>query len=195
MTTRLEIGLDFDGVEADNAGLKSILAKELFDKEISPDRIIKEPELSVEPLTVHEYEAIRTIVYSSRKYGFRMEPVKDSPLYIAKLMEDGHGVRTVTARKGPALEIAREWREQRGIVTPMTGVGSGVPKTEACKGLDVYVDDDWYVLEKLVGVVPNLFLYSERGYNAHIDVDPEKATRVFSWKEFYGEMERISTSQ
>ncbi len=67
----------------------------------------------------------------------------------------------------------------------------GNPKTKACKGLEVYIDDDLPKLEDLVGIVPHLFLFSW-GYNEHVEVG-DVAKRVKSWKDFYAEIRGLNT--
>ena len=74
----------------------------------------------------------------------------------------------------------------------IAGVNLGVTKAKACKGLDVYVDDDLDKLEPLVGIVPNRFLFSW-GYNQHIDVPPSTAKRVDSWQQFYQEIRGLNS--
>ena len=99
-------------------------------------------------------------------------------------------MKIVTSRETLESEIAKEWMQKVDLDLPLTSVGGGVKKTEACRGLDVYVDDDLDKLEHLVGVVLYRFLFSW-GYNQHISVPEATAKRVGSWRHLYQEIESL----
>ena len=111
--------------------------------------------------------------------------------YTQKLVSEGHNLKIITSRGTSELEIVKEWIQKIGLNFTFIGVGGGVKKTEACRGLDVYIDDDLDKLEPLVGIVPYRFLFSW-GYNQHIQVPQSVAKRIESWQHFYEEMVSLS---
>ena len=93
-------------------------------------------------------------------------------------------------QKNLEAQIAHEWLMLHKLMLPITSTGFGNSKAEACKGLDVYVDDDLDKLEPLVGIVPHRFLFTWE-YNTHTSFDPAIAVRVNSWEQFYTEIKKV----
>ena len=183
----MKIGLDFDGVISDCGRLKSDGARFLYGVEIPPERFKKELVVDMGILTLEQYRNLQKQIYGTREIGLTMLPV-DGVLELApKLQEDGHDLMIVTSRGEPESEIAREWMRLKSLDLHLVGVGSGASKADACKGLDVYIDDDLDKLEPLVDSVPHRYLFSW-GYNQHIQVPQSIAKRIESWKHFYEEI-------
>jgi len=187
----MRIGLDFDGVISDCGRLKCQGAKMLYGVEISPERFKKELVVDTGILTLEQYRHLQKQIYSNREIGLTMLPVEGVFEFLPKLQQEGYDLMIVTSRGEKESEIAREWMKQKNISVKLVGVGGGVSKTDACRGLDVYIDDDLDKLEPLVGVVPNRFLFSW-GYNQHIEVPQILAKRVESWERFYQEVSRLN---
>ena len=178
----MRIGLDFDGVIADSQPLKSQVASEMFGVEIHPDKFRKAlviPNI----LTADQYKAVQKEMYEV----FRTTAtVQGANIHIWRLLTEGHKISVVTSRVGVALKNAKMFLRLTELDLPIVGVGIGVSKADACKGLDVYVDDDLDKLEPLIGIVPKLFLYSW-GYNAH-EKEHGGIRRVWSWSELYEQL-------
>jgi len=189
----MNIGLDFDGVVSDCGRLKSDGAKILYGVDIPPERFKTELVVGAGILTIEHYRNLQKQVYENPKIGFKMLPVDGIFEFIPRLQQDGHNLSVITSRNEVSCKIAEEWMKINGLCLMLLGVGGGVSKADACSGLDVYIDDDLDKLEPLVGIVPYRFMFSW-GYNAHIQVSPEVARRVDSWKHFYQEIKALNPS-
>jgi uncharacterized HAD superfamily protein len=187
----MRIGLDFDGVISDCGRLKSQGAKILYGVEIPPEKFKKELVVDTGILTLEQYRHLQKQIYGTREIGLTMLPVGGVLEFVPKLQQEGYDLMVVTSRDEAESEIAREWMKQKNIELKLVGVSGGVSKTDACRGLDVYIDDDLDKLEPLVGVVPNRFLFSW-GYNQHIEVPPTIAQRIQSWEHFYQEVSKLN---
>lgn len=181
----MRIGLDFDGVITDCGDLKSIAAMKLYGVNIPPKDFKKELVVGRGLLTAEQYRELQRVIYETLEWGLSMEMVDDGiPCYLNHLDREGHKLVVVTSRGGVALEVAKEWSRRQGIDHYFEFVGTGgQSKVEALRGFDLYVDDDLDKLEPLVGIVPQLFLFSW-GYNMHIPVNGI-AKRVSSWMELH----------
>ena len=184
----MKIGLDFDGVISDCGKLKSEGAKRLYNVHIPPERFKKELVVGEGLLSLEQYMALQKQIYGTSEIGLLMEPVEGVFRYLSRLREDGHELKIITSRNEEAIKVANEWMRQKGISLPTTNVPG--QKTEACRGLDVYIDDDYDKLEPLIGIVPDLFLFSW-GYNQNIHVNQAVINRVDSWANFYEEICRL----
>jgi len=184
----MRIGLDFDGVISDCCRLKSYGAKKLYGVEIPPKKFKRELIIGEGILTSEQYTNLQKQIYDTREIGLTMLPVNGALKYIPKLQQGGHDLSIITSR--PDIEIPREWLHLKKLDLPITSVPRGSTKAEACKGLEVYVDDDLDKLEPLIDVVPNRFLFSW-GYNKHIELNPKIATRVKSWPDLYQKIKKI----
>ena len=187
----MKIGLDFDGVISDCGRLKSDGAKRLYGTDIPPEKFKTEIVVGQGLLTLEQYRTLQKQIYETREVGLLMQEVKGAVDYTQRLISDGHDLGIVTSREELGSEIAKEFMQKAGLNLPLIGVGGGVSKADACKGMDIYVDDDLDKLEPLVGVVPQRFLFSW-GYNQHIEVPLSIAKRVDSWKSLYREIQNLS---
>ena len=179
----MKIGLDFDGVISDCGELKRLGAKLLFDKDIPAAKFKKEIIIGEGLLTAEQYRQVQQQVYGNREIGIQMKPLP-YVLELLPLLQEGNltEIKIVTARGNLEASIAVEWMKLYGLKVPLEFTDNQ-EKTEFCKGLDVYIDDDLEKLEPLVGVVPNLYLMSHP-YNSNINVDGI-ATRVRDWPHFF----------
>ena len=181
---RMRIGLDFDGVISDCGQLKSHGAKILYGVEIPPEKFKKELIVGARILTAEQYKHLQKQIYETREIGLTMLPVDGVLKFVPKLQQEGYDLTVITSRGEPESEIAREWMRLKGLDLRLVGVGGGVSKTDACRGLDIYIDDDLDKLEPLVDFVPHRYLFSW-GYNAHVQVPKSIAKRIESWQNFY----------
>lgn len=183
----MKIGLDFDGVISDCGRLKSDGAKQIYGVEIPPEKFKKELVVDTGILTLEQYRHLQKQIYGTREFGFLMEPVKGVLEFIPRLQRDGHKLKIVTSREEKELHIAREWMTNYGLEIQLISSGVRMSKADACKGLDVYIDDDLDKLEPLVNIVPYRYLFSW-GYNKHMEIPSEVAQRINSWNAFYEEV-------
>ena len=187
---KMKIGLDFDGVISNCGKLKAETAKRLYGVDIPIGRFRKELIVKDGIITLEQYRNIQAQIYGTLESGLLMEPVPGVLEFLPRLQQEGHDLRIITARKENELYIAKEWMGLKGIDSiPATAVGNRVPKTEACRGLDVYIDDLLKKLKPLIGTVPHLFLFSW-AYNKDI-AEGDVAKRVESWAHFYEEIRRL----
>lgn len=186
----MRIGLDFDGVLSDCGRLKELAAQEMFGVVIPRERFKKELVVGAGILSMEQYLHLQDVIYGTREYGLRMEPVPGMIENLNRLLAAGHEAQVISSRSGPTLAVAQEWLERQGLRLQSTGVGLGVSKAEAASGLDAFVDDDLDKLEPLVGVVPHRFLFSW-GYNDHVDIGAT-AARVASWRELHDALELLA---
>ena len=107
-------------------------------------------------------------------------------------LRKGHNLSIITSRRERGLELAARWLREQSLDIPIIGVGQGNSKTEAAQtqGLNLFVDDSLDKLIPLIGIVPNLFLFSWE-YNAHEQI-PEEIKRVFSWEDLYKIIQALS---
>ncbi|MDQ5949480.1 MAG: hypothetical protein QG589_606 [Patescibacteria group bacterium] len=174
----MKIGFDFDGVWADTHVLKPIVAKKLFGVDIvgpfSRENVVGKY------LTLEQYDETKHQVY----YGnYPIEPIKDAPFYTTLLEQDEHELKVITSRSGSLLPVVHAMFAEHGLLIEAVGVGYKVSKIEACRGLDVFIDDDLDKLVPLIGMVPHLLLFSQPE-NRH-EREPEAVTRVDSWYDVY----------
>lgn len=186
----MRIGLDFDGVVSDCGQLKSQGAKSLYGVDIPPEIFKREIVVGKGLLTLEQYRNLQKQIYGTRQIGLTMLPVEGALEIIPRLQRDGHYLPVVTSRGNSESEIAREWMMLQGLELDLISVGPGVTKTDACRGLDVYIDDDLDKLEPLVDIVPNRFLFSW-DYNRHVHLDGI-AKRIGSWQQFYDEISTLN---
>ncbi len=184
----MEIGLDYDGVIADPSKAKSEQAKKMYNVDISPDMFKKEL-IVPKFLTKEQYRLVQKEVYENKDLGLSMPPVPAALDYLPRLLKELHMITVITSRYKDSSDVAQEWLIKNDLFVPVIGVPYPLPKTEACKGLDIYVDDDLDKLEPLVGIVENRYLFSWP-YNKHNNPG-SIAKRVDSWQQLYFEIQRL----
>ena len=189
---RLNIGLDFDDVIANSHLLKPVVAKKLFGVEINPDRFRREWVVPVGILTNDQYVEVGKEVFSGK---YPMIPVPGVLEYVSRLIQDGHKLRIVSSRSvvQGTLEPAIKWISYHSIDLPLLGVGYRMSKADACKGLDLFVDDDSTKLEPLVGVVQHLVLFSWPQNSE--EIPPKGTVRVWSWEEAYQHITQVALQE
>lgn len=187
----MKIGLDFDGVISDCGKLKSGVAEKLYGVKIPPERFKKELVVDTGILTSEQYRHLQKQIYGTQEFGFLMEPVKGVLEFVPRLKRDRHNLKIVTSRGEKELNIAREWMTNYGLEIQLISSGVRMSKADACKGLDVYIDDDLDKLEPLIDIVPHRYLFSW-GYNQHMEIPAEIAQRMNSWHHFYEEVRRLN---
>lgn len=181
----MKIGLDFDNVMVQTDRLKPIVAKDLFGVEIPLANYNKELILTKRLLTEDQYQIVARKVYRG---GFGPEsllPVPGTLEYIPMLQNLGHVLCVVTSRSVAHnnLHVVSEWLRLYGFDLPVTGIEYGVPKTEACRDLDVFVDDDLAILAPMLGILKHPMLF-DLPYKNWGRID-DRVIVVNSWDSLY----------
>ena len=177
-----KIGLDFDGVIADTQPLKAAYALEIHGVVLDPKHAKESHVVANGSMTREQYRALAAHVTES-DLGLTVPPVPGAIEKIKALKDEGHELSIITSRNEAGSDIARRWCEMQEIPLPVISVGYGMSKTDAAKGLDVYLDDDHEKLTPLTDVVESLCLF-DAPHNNHI-VPEGKITRVHSWDAFH----------
>lgn len=145
----MRIGLDFDDTIADTFELKRTWISQKFG--ISIDQ----------PIDIRDSTNRESIVEMYKDKGFTLENLqpRSGSLQAISQLSNGNNISIVTSRSEGVLAIAREWLNINGVGDlEVKGVGYGNTKLDACRGLDVFVDDDLKKLVELTGVVKHLFI-------------------------------------
>ncbi len=190
MKRQLKIGLDFDGVLTDNGAQKALAAKQLYGFDIPANKFKKEILFAENRLTSEQYRALQKEIYDKAGWLERTPPPDNMLYYLDQMLAAGHRPTVVTSRTDAALELARRYLTKQGIVLEFIGMGYGNSKAPALAGFDVFIDDDEDKLAPVVGIVPNLFLFSCR-YNQNA-VMPDGVARINGWAHFYNRIVEIS---
>lgn len=177
----MNIGLDFDGVIANTHPLKAIVAKERFGVNIPPENFARKNIVGKGILTLEQYIQVGQEVMGGI---YLMPEVADALFYINLLAGEKHSLKVITSRTESMLDVANKWLYDHGLACiPIVGVGYNIQKTKACKGLDLYIDDDLEKLLPLVGSVPHLLFFSWP-WNIS-EKEPSGIIRVTSWWDIY----------
>ncbi len=187
------IKLDFDGVFSDCGKLKSEGAKKLYGIDIPPEKFKKEFIINGGILSSEQHRELQKHIYENMEIGMLMEPVSGVLECVPKLQNEGHEIGIVTSRNELSKIVAEEWLKMHKLKIPMIGVGKDADKTDACRGADVFVDDDLDKLEPLINIVPNLFLF-RHGYNKHI-ILPKTIKETNNWEELYHQITGIKENR
>ncbi len=192
---KVKIGIDFDGVIADAAKLKSYVAEKEFGRKIYWANFKREIVVGRRWLTNEQYDKVSQYAYGRWRYGQLLEPVRGARFYLAALFREGHEILIVTSRLGRNFAVADRWLQENGFnFVPRIGIGYGKSKAGILQafGADVYIDDDIDKLLELVGIVPHLFLFawpwSEKEKLPSEIKRLENSWRVNPWKQFYLEI-------
>lgn len=174
------IGLDFDGVIADNIKIKRAYAKEIYNVNLEPNECRRAIAIT-RGLTNEDYNHILNVIYET-EMALGVEEIPFALETIRKLSKQGHMFKVITSRLNQGTKFAEEWLNKREVYIPVVGTNQK-PKTEYCKNLDIFIDDDYPKLEELVGVVPHLFLL-DKPYNNDIRI-MNSIKRLRDWNIFY----------
>jgi len=198
----LRIGIDFDNTTVKSGKLKSDYAWNFFRKNIPPPMFRRKWVVnSLKILTFKEYQQIREAIYKNIKTAYRLDDVDGALHFLRALIEEGHYITVITSQQGFGLKIVKAYLARHKLAINYVGVGYGKTKANAAKRLklDVFMDDDVHKLEKLVGVVPYLFLH-DWAYNGNDQVDPNVIERVgdehiCAWERFYERIHEIENER
>lgn len=185
---RLKIGLDIDGVVADSFPVFREELNKHYGKDVTKidhHDISKVYDVAWDELSIFFDENMERM-FSAAK------PMKGSVKGILSLLEEGHEVIFVTARKnGAEEEVTLKWFERYEIPRDKGIFTGGLSKTSAVRkyGIDIFVDDFLTnVLEIASLGIPVLLL--DAPYNQ--GVLPEGIIRCHSWEDILFHIEQFS---
>lgn len=183
----MKIALDFDDVCVDAESYKlQVFSK--YTQSTNFEIVSKASMVESGLLTYEQYEQIKLQLYTDIEGSLENLKFREGAVEaITQLISLGHNVEIVTARLGPALEIAQLIIEASGLDIPITGVGYGNSKNDSLNGFDIFIDDDPGHLVRAIGTVSKLFMMSTK---ENKDFEHESIARVNSWAEF---LEAISS--
>ena len=178
---RCNVGLDFDGVIADDLGLKVEIVRQLFGIAVLPEILGR----GAPPVLNAEQRAqLNEAVHREGEWALRLEPLPDAIPTINQLIDEGCAVRVITSRDEISTQLAAYWLHTHGLDIPIVGTNKQ-PKTEATHGLDVFVDDNAGKLHPLRHVP--LLLLMHHPYNADARL-PQHARRVENWADVHAKI-------
>ncbi len=184
----LKIGIDFDGVLADVNRLQSQIAHDLYGATIPPSAFRRENRRSIRVLSPERLTKVLNQSYRNPFYTRQLRPVPGAIEGLENLQASGHQVKIISSRYASAA-LAEEWLNhyyRAGVRFVPTGYRQD--KSQASRGLDVFLDDDLYKLKPLQDVVPHRFLFSSNNSTANLS---PTVTRIGSWSEFLAAVSRI----
>lgn len=179
----LKIGLDFDDVIANSIKAKAHIARNQFKIDLQPHQLSTAIVKKEGIIPWETYQQIQKSVYYSKEVHQWLEPIDGAIPHIKKLHSEGNSLRVVTNRDEEPAQYARTWQEKHGLTLPLTAVGMGISKTEACQGLDIFVDDDYQKLKPLN--VPHKFWLTTQP-----DTVPG-VIKVKNWVELYAHIKQL----
>lgn len=180
----MKIGLDFDGVIADSELMKQRLAKELYGVDIPLHLLNRQGVVASGKLTEEEYDDLQDQAYGTRKYSLQILPIEGMKPVLIELQKN-HELVIVTSRDERKSAIAQEWLTNQGLTITIRSVGRKNEKTSFCKDVDVFIDNDLYKLEPLIGVVKHLYHFNP--YSEE-QILPPGIINVPDWKTFAQEI-------
>lgn len=189
---KLKIGLDFDGVIANCALLKSIAGQRIFGIEIPPDRFTKAIVIGQGHLSVDQYAELQIAVYHTEGYAKLLEPIPNAIETIRQLLAQNYSIQVITSRGDKAVIFARAWLVSKGLSIDVVSIGNSENKLPAATsaGIDVFVDDDHEKLLPLIGAVSKLYWFTQNdqgGVGVHGSI-----RQIGSWDMLYKEIQRLA---
>jgi len=190
------IGLDFDGVVANTPLLKSIVAKEVFNLDVSPQDMLASYIIEKNLMNIDSYHQLQQEIYFEHpEWHKKLSALEGALKGIRTLQGDGHAVHCVTSRTPEAVSLAKQWVEENCVDIEVHDTEGHPDKNEVIMALslDVFVDDDPQYLKPLIGLVPHLLLYSWK-YNEGYD-EEESITRTRSWSDILARVHKLAKKE
>jgi uncharacterized HAD superfamily protein len=192
---KLNIGIDFGGVIADEGKYRVKAAKKMYDIDVPLSECMKHKIISKDYLSYEQYQALKKWIYESEEtYCFLLQPIAGAIKCLKVLSELGHSCKILTNRHGKTFKFTKKWIQNHSINIDLLSSNGGSKNAIARQeNFDVFIDDDIEKLLELVGIVPHLYLMSWP-YNQDQQLLDE-VKPVSSWKKFYEEITLLSTSK
>jgi uncharacterized HAD superfamily protein len=182
----MNIGIDFDGVIVDTAGLKTKLAKEAFGIELSLENASRANILKL-GIDAKAYDkTFRRIIMLNESHEIPL--VESAKGTIDRIYEENPDdkVYVITSRSDFEVPYQRNIMKNKQIKYHRIINTSDSPKNDVCleNKIRAYMDDDLHKLEEINNGYTELFLLT-RPYNANIQIQNSNIERVKNWIEFY----------
>lgn len=200
------VGLDADSVIFDGAEMKSRITYELFGLHIPPEIFSKRLVFVSGKVTSEQYNQMKHLAYNT-EIALTFKFVPGAKEIIQRMIVLEWFTPVITNRKESATHYIRRILTDHGLDIPIhsngdaniSASGSYADNTKIdiinrLGGLDAYVDDDLSKLEPLVGLVPNLILFSQP-FNQDECVESIGALRIEGWENLFDCLVEISTVQ
>lgn len=185
---KLRIGLDIDGVIADSFPVFTEELNRKYGKSIP-----QIDDYDFGKVYDVDWEELNHFFNQNMEYLFSTpDPVCGSVESILSLVETGHEIVYITARKtGAEEEITLKWMKEKQIPHAASVFTGGLSKTMAVKehGIDVFVDDFISNSTEIASLgVPVLLM--DAPYNqGHL---PDGVIRCYNWNDVVMHIDRIS---
>lgn len=180
-----KFGIDFDGVISDSRAVKQQIVQEKFGVKIPLDLTGYEAVMKNGFITNDQYQELAVLMYES-EIVMETEPVIGAVETI-EVLRQSFDITIVTSRTQTGVDLAKRWCEINGLKGIEVVGTNRQEKTQALEGFEYFIDDSLKKLIPLIGLVPNLYLFSWP-YNADEEV-PAGIERVWSWKELGNKLE------
>lgn len=198
----LRVGLDADGVILNGAEMKSRIIREVFGINVPPEKFCKKLVLESGVVSDDQYESMKTKAYNT-EIALTFKFIEEAKNCIRKMIDSGWYIPVITNRNENAAGFLRQLFSNHNLnldVYSNGGSRNSIDGSVASKlsivqrlgGLHTYVDDDIEKLIPLVGIVPDLVLFSQP-YNLDEDVEGIGGRRTYGWRELLNSLEYQSS--
>lgn len=174
-----KFGIDFDGVISDSRVVKQQIVQDKFGVKIPLDLTGYEAVMKHGFISNEQYQELAVLMYES-EIVMETKPVIGA-VEMIEVLRQSFDITIVTSRTQIGVDLAKRWCEINGLKGIKVVGTNRQEKTQALKGFEYFIDDSLKKLIPLIGLMPNLYLFSWP-YNADQEVT-DGITRVWSWRE------------
>ena len=182
----MNIGIDFDGVIADTAGLKVRLAKELLGMDLSVENASRSKMLEL-GIDVKTYDkTFKAIIMNEESHKIPLVNFAKETIDRICTEHPADRVYIVTSRSDFEVPYLKRIMNDKQIRYHGLINTSDKSKNSVCleNNIRAYIDDDLFKLEQINNGHTHLFFLS-RPYNENTIIQNPNIMRVKDWMEFY----------
>jgi hypothetical protein len=197
----LKIAIDYHDVVRNKAAWLSSLAKQLLNRDIPPEIFARRLAVSLGLLTPEQYkqlgDAMDCLLKSFPAHSVDPFPIYGSEFYIRELLKEGHFFSCVTASREPAFRRVMNFFDASGLrevkcITSLEYESKAVIAEK--EKFDVFVDNKYYNLKPMLGIVAFPFLFSSYEYEHEYEKIDPRVIRVNLWETLYKYIQDIARS-
>lgn len=182
-----KIGLDFDGPVVDTGKLQQLILRKHGYKVPPTCRYSNIPTSA--NLSREEYNRITSIALENEKSIPYLELQKNFKRKLKELLSQGHSVEIITARAGEELKFAKKYLKYNNIDILIHSSGDKNSKVDACRDLDIYIEDMPFEIKELKRSMPRLVLFNTYDNKSSVLNKDELrivsgVERISDWKDF-----------
>lgn len=163
------VTIDFDDVIVDTQKYQCDLAKKMFGINLNIANF-RQSQHVPEYLTQNQYDELIHSLYETSE-GTNIPLVDGAKKYLNEIQEMGYLPKIVTNRNDAETGHVYDICKKEGIRIEIFNTNYR-PKTDFCRDSFAHVDDSYYHLVSLEGVIANLFLFN-KPHNKQITVNKE----------------------